>query len=441
MSRRGWVALGVVAVLVLGAAVVVGLARSRHGCGSAVTSVSAARSDSPFLGAAGRKQQPDANRDRAVASLGTAPSPPFGPVLGAVGYDYQQWAQLSSYAQGIGVRTRDNPDFTMLDDHTLKPLWSVQVDTKRSTYDADDSTYLVATLPRTGSPDLVALDARTGRRTWCASLGGPHVSGSHPLATQMLADGGVVVLGPGSHGRQRVVRLDAHGDRTWVREVQAEKGDYLGLAGEGLLVAGGRPAYELADQQALHGSASRIVALDLGTGHTVWQTPELQDAGSHVVGTDNGSVVVLQRTAGEGAEELVAYDEEGAVTWSVLPTLPAPLDVAMRSGRVLVRQGDRIAAYDASTGRLLWQRALPSTPQLLPYGFELDSQPLLDDDHLLLGTTTGLRELDLRTGAFAATAPLPTDGINTTFWPYAVVVSPGLIGVATNTSAVVMRRG
>ncbi|MBV9831352.1 MAG: PQQ-binding-like beta-propeller repeat protein [Marmoricola sp.] len=441
MTRRGWVALGVVAVLVLGGAVAVGVARARDRCGSTVTSLSGARSSSPFLDEAGRKQQPDPRRDRTVASLGTAPSPPFGPVLGAVGYDYQQWAQLSGYAQGIGVRTRDNPDFTMLDDRTLRPLWSVQVDTPHSTYDADDRTYLVATLPRSGAPDLVALDARTGRRTWCASLSGPHVGGDDPLATQLLDSGGVVVLGPGSHGRQRVVRLDGQGHPTWTREVQAEKGDFLGLAGEGLLVAGGRPAYELADPHALRGSASRIVALDLGSGRTVWQTPELQDAGSHVVGTDAGRTVVLQRTAADGTEELVTYDEQGAVAWSVLPDLAPPLDATLRSGRVLVRQGNRFAAYDDRTGHELWTRTLPSRPQLLPYGFQLDDQPLLDDEHLLVGTTTGLRELDLRTGAFPATAPLPTDGINTTFWPYGVVVSPGLIGVATNTSAVVMRRG
>ena len=82
---------------------------------------------------------------------------------------------------------------------------------------------------------------------------------------------------------------------------------------------------------------------------------------------------------------------------------------------------------------------MPSRPQFLPYGFELDSVPLLDDDHVLLGTTTALRTLDLRTGAMTSAA-LPTDGINTTYWPYQVAVSPGLIAVATNTGAAVVRR-
>ena len=37
-------------------------------------------------------------------------------------------------------------------------------------------------------------------------------------------------------------------------------------------------------------------------------------------------------------------------------------------------------------------------------------------------------------------APLPKDGINTTYWPYQLAVSAGLIAVATNTGAVVVRR-
>ena len=122
------------------------------------------------------------------------------------------------------------------------------------------------------------------------------------------------------------------------------------------------------------------------------------------------------------------------------PKLGHTLDTALRAGRVLVRSGSRWVAYDAGTGRPLWRRTMPSKPQFLPYGFELDDVPLVDADHAVLGTTTGLRVLDLGTGALTATTPLPTDGINTTFWPYQVAVSEHLVAVATNTSAVVLRR-
>jgi hypothetical protein len=90
-------------------------------------------------------------------------------------------------------------------------------------------------------------------------------------------------------------------------------------------------------------------------------------------------------------------------------------------------------------GRRLWARTVPERPQFLPYGFELDNIPLLDSDHALIAGTTALHVLDLRTGEMTSAA-LPTDGINTTYWPYQVAVSPGLIAVATNTGAVVVRR-
>ena len=38
-------------------------------------------------------------------------------------------------------------------------------------------------------------------------------------------------------------------------------------------------------------------------------------------------------------------------------------------------------------------------------------------------------------------APLPTDGINTTYWPYQVAVTDRLIAVATNTGASSARVG
>ena len=125
--------------------------------------------------------------------------------------------------------------------------------------------------------------------------------------------------------------------------------------------------------------------------------------------------------------------------WSTTPTREATFDATLMSGRILVRAGNRWSAYDTEDGRRLWTRLLPERPQFLPYGFELDSVPLLDADHALIGGTTALHTLDLRTGTMTS-ARLPTDGINTTYWPYQLAVSGGLIAVATNTGAVVVRR-
>ena len=441
MSRRTWLVGGMCVLLV--AAGAVAYARNRDTCGNAVTSLPASKSSSPFLDAKGQAQQPDQNRDTLVSTLGRDPAP-VGEVVGAVGYHYEQWAQVSAYAQGIGVRTRDNPDFTMLDDQTLRPRWSVQVATKRSAYDASEKRYLVATMPTRQAPDLVSLDADDGHRAWCAPLGGGTVRASDPFATQILDDEDVVVLGPGSGDEERVVRLSARdGSQEWARSFDADSGDFLGDMGDGKLLAGGRAQFELFDPASMaeRKEGPSLVALSTKDGSRIWTRPEAAGSDVHVVGTDPGEgIAVVQEWDGSTrTARLTAIDRAGKDLWSVVPSPGKAFDAALRDGRVLVRAGDQWSAYDLAGGRRLWRRGVPARPQFLPYGFELDSVPLLDGDHVLIGGTTALHTLDLGTGAMTA-APLPTDGINTTYWPYQLAVSPGLIAVATNTGAVVVRR-
>ena len=418
-------------------------ARSRKPCGAEVTSLSASRSSSPFLDAEEQSQQPDPNRDELVRTLAADPAP-VGEVLGAVGYHYEQWAQVSAYAQGVGVRTRDNPDFTMLDDETLRPRWSVEVDTKQSTYDASDRRYLVATLLSDTSPDLVSLDADTGRRVWCVPLGGDTVRPSDPFATQVLDDEDVAVLGPAEGQKERIVRLSSReGSVVWERTLDAGSGDFIGDMGDGTLLAGGREQFRLFDPASLEKrkEGTSFVLLSARDGSTIWSrtAPDASDA--HVVGTDPGTgLAVLQEwRAQRGRAELRTINRQGDQEWYAVPAGGAPFDAALRSGRVLVRAGNQWSAYDVASGRRLWRRNVPAEPQFLPYGFELDSIPMLDPDHALIGGTTALHTLDLRTGTMTS-APLPTDGINTTYWPYQVAVTDRLIAVATNTGAVVVRR-
>ena len=365
----------------------------------------------------------------------------MGAVLGAVGYHYEQWAQVSSYDQGIGVRTRDNPDFTMLDDRTLHPRWSVRIGTRRSAYDAGAGRYVVATLPGRSAPDLVSLDARTGRRRWCHHLFGGPVTGDDPFATQILSGGDVVVLGPGRGSRERLARVDASTGLVWQRTLDADSGDFVGTMGTGSLLLGGREQFRLLDPASVASrpAGAALVLVSAADGHTIWTRREPAGADLHVLGTDSGTAVVTEWDSRTRSARLTAIDEHGRRRWSVVPARGAAFDATLRSGRVLVRAGTHWSAYDVAHGRLLWARVVPDRPQFLPYGFELDSIPLLDDDHALVGGTTALHTLDLRTGALTS-APLPTDGINTTYWPYQVVVSPQLIAVATNTGAVVVRR-
>ena len=431
-----------VALVVVAGGSAVAVDRLRPSCGDDVTSLPGSQSSSPFLGAADRAEQPDRDRDALVRTLAADPAP-VGEVVGAVGYHYEQWAQLSAYAQGLGVRTRDNPDFTMLDDRTLKPRWSVQVDSKQSTYDASERRYLVATLPTGAPPDLVALDAGSGERRWCATLGDDPVTGSDAFATQILDDGSVVALTPGRDGAERITRLDGRtGTVVWSRSLDADAGDHLGAVGSHGLLVGGRAADELLDDASLRErpDGNALVMLDDRDGSTRWTRPFPGREDVHVVGVGaDGSTYVQARKAGELSGRLVALDPDGTPVWSVVPARGTAYDVTLRGDRLLVRVQAGFAAYAARDGRRLWTRTIPQRGQYFPYGFQLDAVPSLDADHLLLGTTDALRTLDLRTGDLTSAA-LPTDGISTTFWPYAVVVTDRLIGVATNTGAVVVRR-
>jgi outer membrane protein assembly factor BamB len=342
-----------------------------------------------------------------------------------VGYHYEQWARVSAYAQGLGVRTRDNPDFTMLDD-ALRPRWSVQVTTARSTYDASDRTYLVATLPDTAPPTLVALDADSGARRWCRRLTGGAVSGDMAVSTQFLDDDGVVVQAAGE-----VVRLGPDGQVRWHREVKASEGDFLGPLGDGLLLAGGQVRGVVLETPEL-----ALVTLEAGSGRVAWRRPVPAGTSDHVLGTDPAAGIALVEERTQSGSTLLALDRTGREMWR-LPG--AGVDTAIRAGRVLARTASTWSAYDVATGRRLWSVPVPQRPQFLPYGYELDSIPLLDADHALVGSTTALRTLDLRTGAMTS-APLPTDGISTTYWPYELAVTDSLLAVATNTGAVVVRR-
>ncbi len=416
---------------------------TRDTCGEEVTSLPAGKSSSPFLDAEEQAQQPDENRDTLVRTLARDPAP-IGEVVGAVGYHYEQWAQVSSYAQGIGVRTRDNPDFTMLDDKTLRPRWSVEVASKRSAYDASERRYLVATMPADAAPDLVALDADNGHRVWCATLTGDRDSSAEPFATQVLDDEDVAVLTPGGGGQERVVRLSARdGTLVWERKLDADSGDYLGDMGDGMLLAGGREQFRLFEAADLRKrpAGTSLALLSAHDGSTVWTRSSPAGSDVHVLGTDPAAgIAALQEWREQrGRAELRAVNREGNQQWYAVPAAGAPFDAALRNGRILVRAGTRWSAYDLLSGKRLWRRTVPDKPQFLPYGFELDSVPLLDEDHVLISGTTALHTLDLSTGAMTS-APLPTDGINTTYWPYQLAVSDHLIAVATNTGAVVVRR-
>lgn len=432
---------GVAGVVALVGVAAVAVPRLVPGCGEQVTEVSAADSSSPFLDAAQRGEQPDHDRDALVAQLEADPAP-FGEVLGAVGYHDEQWAELSALAQGIGVRTHDNTDLTMLDDQTLKPRWSVRVDRRRSTYDASDRRYLVATMPSKAAPALVALDANDGQRLWCTTLGEHAVHQGDPFATQILDDQDVAVLTPVGGEGERLVRIDGQdASQVWERTLDADSGDFVGEMGPDRLLLGGRAQFELFDAASVakRPAGPALVLVSAKDGSTIWTRPASAGVDVHVLGTSSGSAIVQEWNTRTSTARLIAIDSRGNQDWYAVPARGASFDAVLRSGRILVRAGTRWSAYAVEDGHRLWTRTVPRTPQFLPYGFELASIATLDREHVLIGGTTALHTLDLSTGEMTA-ASLPTDGINRTYWPYQTAVSPGLIAVATHTGAAVVRR-
>ena len=75
MSRRAWIIGLVVLVVVLAAGGAYAFVRDRDDCGATVTSLSGARSSSPFLDAEERAQQPDHDRDTSRRHAGGGPTP------------------------------------------------------------------------------------------------------------------------------------------------------------------------------------------------------------------------------------------------------------------------------------------------------------------------------------------------------------------------------
>ena len=307
----------------------------------------------------------------------------------------------------------------------------------------------MATLPAAAPPDLVALDADTGERRWCATLGdGRGERAATPFATQILDDGSVVVLRPGPGDRERVTRLDGRdGSRSWSRTLDADAGDFLGDVGATGLLLGGRArgrAVRRRRRCAERPDGNALVLLDDRDGSTIWTRTEPRPARTCTssASTPTARTAFVQATEGRRASgRLVAFDPDGdhALVGGARPG--AAFDVTLRGGPPAgARRRPVCRRTTPRTAAGCGRAPCRARPQFLPYGFELDAVPLLDADHAAdRRAPTALHTLDLRNGAMTSAA-LPTDGISTTYWPYEVVVSRRLIGVATNTGAVVVRR-
>ncbi|WP_230860763.1 outer membrane protein assembly factor BamB family protein [Actinoplanes aureus] len=173
---------------------------------------------------------------------------------------------------------------------------------------------------------LNAFQSSTGARLWEVPLGGP--------AQDMVVDRGVVVVDtrPDYALSTTAYRL-TDGHRSW---------RLTGTRGDGLLSAGGRLLLRT------EGQGSRAVAV--GTGATLWQTPE----NWYAVGSDPAGTRFYVGGAGGG---LTAVDAAtGVPIWK--SAWPSP-SVTADEERVYFPRHRSVVCLDARTGRKLWSVHLP----------------------------------------------------------------------------------
>ena len=389
----------------------------------------------PLLSPSRMREQPDQRLDQLVTAV-DALGAPFGEVIGGVGYDYDQWLHLYGVDGGLLAFTKNNAPVTLLDPGSLEPRWSLHPDSKRIAWDAAGDRFLLLDLAATDPTRVSAYDVADGRRVWCAELEQQHEDGQ-PVATTYLDDGDVLVALPDGKS-VAVTRLAGRsGTRVWARSFETvDRADYVGQLTEELVLAGGSEEHRLAEQAPVAGDGPVLTAIDTADGDTAWTWSAPEDGLAHVVGVDAGRAVVVERSL--GGVRLFALSDDGDELWSVTPK-DAAYEATLRGGVVVMKSAGGLYGYDAEDGTTLWTKKVPSDRTYFPYGFTLGQMPSLDDTHVLVPTTTALLVLDVTDGS-RVEHPLPVDGISTTYWPYQLLATPDLLGVVTNTGAVVARR-
>lgn len=426
-----WVALLAACVLVVAGVVVVVVRATAPSCRDELVG----DPRSPLLDRDGMGKQPDERLDQLVAAVDDLGAP-FDGVLAGVGYDYDQWLHLYGIEGGVLAFTKNNAPVTLLDPSTLKARWSLRPDSKRIAWDANGDRFVLLDLAGDHATRVSAYEVADGRRVWCASVAQKQASGD-PVSTAFLGNGDLLTALPDG-GKVAVTRLAAgSGDEVWSRSYSGvARADYLGPLTDDLVVAGGSEEFRLAEQAPDAKGGPAITAIGVSDGNPEWTWSADAGAVAHVVGVDSGRVLVVER--GKDGVRMFALSERGTQEWSVQPE-DAAYEATLRDGVVVMKSASALYGYDDETGELLWKKAVPTDHTYFPYGFTLGQMPSLDDEHVLVPTTSELVVLDVHDGSRKA-YPLPVDGISTTYWPYQLLVTSDLLGVVTNTGAVVARR-
>lgn len=433
-GRRTRLLIGVVVVALLVAAGVTALTRSHAAAGC----VQDERRVAPHAVPRVFDATPDRTDAHVRALVKAVSAMPLGRVIGSVGYDYGQWLNVGALSDGLATWTKRDSTIGMLGTD-LQPRWGIGQAPVQHAWDQAPGRFLELELGKDRPLQITSYAMGNGARQWCRQVGAAPTTYTAPMGTSVQVDGDVVVMANGGHHTATLERLAARtGAPRWKRSLAAiDQGDFVGDLGNDVGIAGGRASYQLDpavgdDPPAPERAA--IQAFSERSGKPLWAYGARQAV--HVVGTDPGTGrAVLQQD--RPTPQLTELDRTGHVRWR--HRIGPNADVGIFGAMVLVKDGNTITGLTEATGKRAWRRSYPNSPQFFPYGFELDSQPMLDADHLLLGATSALVRLDVRTGATKSWR-LPTDGINTTYWPYQLTATPKLIVLATNTAAVAIER-
>ncbi|MGH3413688.1 MAG: PQQ-binding-like beta-propeller repeat protein [Marmoricola sp.] len=428
-QHRVWLPAVLVLALVAAAVVVLVVRRGhRGGCAGSDRPLAAGSVSSPFDTGHDPVQPGDRRLSRLVSA---ARGWRRGHVVGAVGYDYGQWLTVAGLPGRLGTWTKRNARFAVLDPDRLAPAWGIEEGADPHAYDTSGTRFFGIEEPKHSPPEVTSYALSDGNPAWCATVGSRPLGRDGALSTLALPGGDLLALSGPRH-RITLSRVGAGVDRS--RPVTGVgRADFLGGPWHGVVVAGGRPQYELG---AARPGGAVVSGLGLGSRRTRWRYRVPSGTGVHVLGGTPRTVVML-RQGGRGQRLVGLEPATGRTRWSTRPRRPV-LDAALFGGVVVVREQHGLRAYDADTGRAGWFDPVPTRPQPYPYGFVLAEQPMPDSGHVLLGQTRALVSVDLATGRMRRYR-LPVDGINTTWWPYQLVVTRRLLVVVTNTGAVALR--
>jgi len=360
----------------------------------------------------------------------------FGTPIAGVGYDYDRWLNLVALQHDLVAWTKRNSTWTLLDGTDLQPRWGARAPKAGMTWDASTNRFFEVGLGK--HTRVVARQMTNGKAIWCTPISGR--AKSIQVATAVTPDNGLVIAAP-SEGGYQIRRLSGRDGKSLWRVPAPDALPRLTSLSDDLLLAGGMSfgeAFDAGNQaQAAHPS---VRAIKLADGATAWQWPSPHPGTLTVVGLVGDTAIL----ASINPKQIRYYRLDAQGNAKMLFALPSQdVQATVRSGVLITREHlpvEHLVGRDALSGKLLWQRPIPRQPQYFPYGYDLAGAPSMAGGKLLLGTTEALVVLDISTGQSKRFA-LPTDGINTTFWPYQLAFTGDgrLTGVVTNTGAVVVK--